>query len=44
MIERFGEAKNQDGVITTQDNKIYDIVHQFNRIEEWNKQLTTRYL
>ena len=44
MIERFGEANNQDGVITTQDNKIYDIVHQFNRIEEWNKQLTTRYL
>jgi len=44
MIERFGEAKNIDGIITTQDDKIYDIVHQFNRIETWNKQLTTRYL
>lgn len=44
MRERFGEAKMIDGVVTTQDDKIYDIVHQFNRIESWNKDLTTRYL
>lgn len=44
MKERFGEAKMLDGVVTTEDFKIYDIVHQFNRIEEWNKDLTTRYL
>jgi hypothetical protein len=44
MKKRFGEAKMIDNIVTTQDDNIYDIVHQFNRIEEWNKELTTRYL
>lgn len=44
MKERFGEAKMIDGVVTTQDNKIYDIVHQFNRIHEWENILTGRYI
>lgn len=42
--ERFGEAKMINGIVTTQHNIVYDIVHQFNRIEEWNRQLTTPYL
>jgi hypothetical protein len=44
MKERFGEARNEGGVIVNGDWEIFDIVHQFNRIEEWNKQLTTRYI
>jgi hypothetical protein len=44
MKERFGEARNEGGVIVNGDWEMFDIVHQFNRIEEWNKQLTTRYL
>ena len=44
MKERFGEARNEGGVIVNGDWKILDIVHQFNRIEEWNKELTIRYI
>lgn len=44
MRERFGEAQMMDGVVVNGDLKIFDIVHQFNRIEEWNRDLTTRYI
>tara|TARA_R110000822_G_scaffold61319_2_gene151803 strand:- start:452 stop:1285 length:834 start_codon:yes stop_codon:yes gene_type:complete len=44
MKERFGEARNEGGIIVNGDWQIFDIVHQFNRIEEWNKELTTRYI
>ena len=44
MKERFGEARNEGGVIVNADWEMFDIVHQFNRIEEWEKDLTTRYL
>jgi len=44
MKERFGESENVGGVIVNADMEIFDIVHQFNRIEEWNKDLTTRYI
>lgn len=44
MKERWGEADMVGGVVINGQNKIFDIVHQFNRIEKWNKELTTRYL
>lgn len=43
MKERFGEAQMIDGVVVNGSIKIFDIVHQFNRINLWNKELTTRY-
>lgn len=41
--QRWGEAKMVDGIVTTADGTPYDIVHQFNRISEWNKILTFGY-
>jgi len=31
------------GIVYTEDDKIFDMVHQFNRIEEWNKILNKDY-
>lgn len=44
MQERFGEAEMVDGVVINGKGEIFKIVHQFNRIEEWNKLLTQRYI
>lgn len=32
-----------DNIVYTEDGRVYDIVHQFNRIEEWNKILIKDY-
>jgi len=44
MKERYGEAEMINGVVVNGQGQIFDIVHQFNRIEQWNKELTMRYI
>jgi hypothetical protein len=43
LEKRYGVPKLIDDKIYTANNQLFDIVHQFNRIEEWNKILTTKY-
>lgn len=42
--ERWGEAELIDWVVVNGQGKIFDIVHQFNRIPLWNTKLTQRYV
>jgi len=42
--ERWGEAQEVNGVIINGQGKMFDIVHQFNRIPDWNQKLTERYV
>ena len=42
--ERWGEAELVDWVVVNGQGKIFDIVHQFNRIPLWNTKLTQRYV
>lgn len=39
----YGIPKLENGIIYTQDNIKFDMVHQFNRIPEWNKILIKDY-
>lgn len=41
--KRYGIPKLIDGKICTKNGEPYDIVHQFNRIPEWNQILTKNY-
>lgn len=43
LSSRYGIPKLIGDKIYTEDNKLYDIVHQFNRVSEWNKILTSQY-
>jgi hypothetical protein len=40
---RYNVPKMVDGKIYTNDNKLYDIVHQFNRVPEWKDILTDEF-
>ncbi len=40
---RYNVPKLENGKIYTNDGELFDIVHQFNRIPEWNKILTEEY-
>jgi len=40
---RYNVPKLTDGKIYTNNGELFDIVHQFNRIPEWNKILTKEY-
>ena len=40
---RYNVPKMVDGKIYTNDNKLYDIVHQFNRVPEWKDILTNEF-
>lgn len=42
--DRWGEASIKDNMVVTGDGVPYDIVHQFNRIPEWNQILTYPYV
>lgn len=43
LSSRYGIPKLVGDKIYTEDDKLYDIVHQFNRVPEWNKILTEKY-
>jgi hypothetical protein len=43
LASRYGIPKLVDDIVYTADDKIYDMVHQFNRIPEWNELLTKKY-
>lgn len=43
LSSRYGIPKLVGNKIYTEDDKLYDIVHQFNRVPEWNKILTEKY-
>ena len=43
LSSRYGIPKLIDDKIFTADDKLYDIVHQFNRVPEWNQILTKKY-
>lgn len=43
LASRYGIPKLVDDIVYTADDKVYDMVHQFNRIPEWNEQLTKKY-
>lgn len=45
LMNRFdGIPKMENGCVLSSKNIKYDIVHQFNRIPEWNKLLTNEYV
>jgi hypothetical protein len=43
ILNGYKVPKLIGGVVYTEDDKIYDMAHQFNRIEEWNKILIKDY-
>jgi hypothetical protein len=44
LSQRYGVPVAKNGQIFTADDKLYDMVHQFNRIPEWNLFLTQQYV
>jgi len=42
--ERYGIPKMEHGQVLTEDGRTYDIVHQFNRVPEWESLLIRPYL
>jgi hypothetical protein len=43
LSSRYGVPKLVGNKVYTDDNRLYDIVHQFNRVPEWNKILLNQY-
>lgn len=43
LASRYGVPKLVGDKVFTQDDKLYDIVHQFNRVPEWHQILTKEY-
>jgi len=40
---RYGIPYIKDGKVYTAKGELFDIVHQFNRIQDWNNQITSQY-
>ena len=40
---RYNVPKMMDNKVCTNDGRVFDIVHQFNRVPEWKEVLTKEY-